>query len=137
MTDDTTLAVALVSNDDEGERISVVWRGLVEEVSLPEIESIETGLIRDVEGEDTCVGTAVESESDTLVFFLTSRVPHLQRHLLAIDSDLLRFEVSADRSLRGCRAPSGKHVDKGCLTDADVAKKDDLGEELLLVRFNH
>ena len=71
------------------------------------------------------------------MLLLASRVPHLQGHLLAIDGQRLGFKVSANGSLCIGSLTCGKLVDKCCLTHADIAEKDDLCEELLLMRFNH
>ena len=68
---------------------------------------------------------------------MAGRVPHLKCDLLSVDRDSFALEVSADRGLSVSGVSRGELVDKSGLTDSNVAKKDDLCEELLLVRFNH
>ena len=48
-----TLLITLVANDDEWELSWVLWRGLVKEICLPEVQALESGLIADIKGKDT------------------------------------------------------------------------------------
>lgn len=56
----------LVSDDDEGEVIRVMWLGLVDEVSLPVVEVLEGLLVGDVIHKDACISSSVEWHSQRL-----------------------------------------------------------------------
>lgn len=52
--------------------------GLNQEFIPPRVETLERGRIRDVEGENTAVGSAIEGHPERLEALLASRVPNLQ-----------------------------------------------------------
>jgi hypothetical protein len=81
------LLVGLVAKHKEGEVLGIFRVGLDEEILTPKVQILETLCIRYVVNQDAGLSTTVESDTETLIAFLTSCVPDLKliiRRLLSI-----------------------------------------------------
>ena len=104
---------------------AVVSSHLDEELVSPAVQRFEGVGRRHVVGEDTTVGSAVESHAKGLEPLLAGRVPDLHGDQSVVHHDLLGQEVSPDRGF----VLVGEFlvdvlVHQGGLADAGVAKND-------------
>ena len=124
--------VNLVAEHDEREVVRIVRTRLNEELIAPAVERLKALGIVDIVHQHAAVRAAVERHAERLESLLTGRVPQLHRDQAAIDHDLARQKVRADRRLVGGRKAlihiwrSARRrrtlVHQRCLADTRVAQ---------------
>ena len=94
------LHIYLVTQDDKGEVLGIVWAGLDKEFIAPTVQSLERFSTVHVIHENTAIRASIEGDTKRLEAFLTSSIPELSKLRCSEKEDRLQ-EVQGNGHLHG------------------------------------